>query len=185
VDAIELLCNDHQTVRRILTELEDKPVTYPSPDQVRERQHLVTELMIAESRHEAVEEQYFWPIVRAALPDGDELADEAIRQESEAQQLLDDVNKARADQPDFESMIRRVIVDLRDHIDYEEIQVWPRVISTVDKERLVALGEKMIRAKEKVPSRPHPKAPATSAPLETTGKAAMAAHRDKLTGRGR
>lgn len=161
MDAIELLRNEHQTVLRILIELEDKPVTYPSPDQVRERQHLVAQLVIVESRHEAIEQEYFWPMVREALS-GDELADEAIRQEREVGQLLADLDKARADQPDFEPMISRVIVDARAHIDYEETQVWPKILSTVDKKRLLELGEKMTSAQDKAPTRPRTK---TAAPV--------------------
>ena len=162
MDAIELLRNEHKTVLRILIELEDKPVTYPSPDQVRERQHLVAQLVIVESRHEAIEQEYFWPMVREALSCGGELADEAIRQEREVRQLLAELDKARADQPDFEPMIRRVIVDVRAHIDYEEIQVWPKILSTVDKKCLLELGEKMTSAQDRAPTRPRTK---TAAPL--------------------
>ena len=44
---------------------------------------MVTNLVIAESQHEAIEEQFFWPAVREAVDNGDELADEAIAQEQE------------------------------------------------------------------------------------------------------
>ena len=39
---------------------------------------MVTNLIIAESQHEAIEEQFFWPAVRDALDDGDELAEQAL-----------------------------------------------------------------------------------------------------------
>ena len=42
---------------------------------------MVTNLIIAESQHEAIEEQFFWPAVRDALDDGDELAEQALEQE--------------------------------------------------------------------------------------------------------
>ena len=32
---------------------------------------MVTNLVIGESQHEAIEEQHFWPAVRASLDDGD------------------------------------------------------------------------------------------------------------------
>ena len=49
---------------------------------------LVTNLVIAESQHEAIEEQWLWPAVRNALDDGDELADQAIAQEQAGKVLL-------------------------------------------------------------------------------------------------
>jgi hemerythrin-like domain-containing protein len=186
MDAIELLRNDHQRVLRMLTQLEAGPVAFPSQDQVRERKDQVTELVMAEARHEAVEEEYFWPMVRQALPDGDELANQAIEQENAAKHLLDALDKAHTDQPDFESMVRSVITDARAHIDFEETQVWPKVLATVDKDQLAALGEKMAKAMEKAPTRPHPHAPSAPGMLKTAGKAAAAADklRDTLTGRG-
>jgi hemerythrin-like domain-containing protein len=186
MDAIELLRNDHQRVLRMLTQLEAGPVAFPSQDQVRERKDQVTELVMAEARHEAVEEEYFWPMVRQALPDGDELADQAIEQENAAKHLLDALDKAHADQPDFESMVRGVITDARAHIDFEETQVWPKVLATVDKDQLAALGEKMGKAMEKAPTRPHPHTPSAPGMIKTAGKAAAAADklRDTLTGRG-
>jgi len=42
------------------------------------------QLIIEESRHEALEEMYFWPAVRDRLESGDTLADEATGQEQDA-----------------------------------------------------------------------------------------------------
>jgi len=47
---------------------------------------VVNKLIIAESQHEAIEEQFFWPAVRDAL--GDALPDKAIEQEQAGKQLL-------------------------------------------------------------------------------------------------
>src|SRR3979411_2092368 len=65
VDAIEFLHNDHEQVLGMLSQLERdaEPVTGDDAD-YRRRRELVTELVIAESQHEAIEEQYFWPTVR-------------------------------------------------------------------------------------------------------------------------
>jgi hemerythrin-like domain-containing protein len=189
VDAIELLRADHQRVLRMLAELEAGPVAGAATDaeQVRARRELVTELVIAESQHEAVEEQYFWPMVRNEVPDGETLAARAVEQEDAAKQVLHALDKAHADQSDFEPMVRRIIADGRDHIDYEEIQVWPKVLATVDKKRLAELGEQIFKAKQMAPTRPHPAAPSTPGMLKAAGPAVAAADklRDTLTGRGR
>ncbi|MGB8961132.1 MAG: hemerythrin domain-containing protein [Pseudonocardiaceae bacterium] len=54
MDAIAFLREDHVKVLAMLDELERAPVDGRSA-----RMELVTELVIAESEHEAIEEQYF------------------------------------------------------------------------------------------------------------------------------
>ena len=61
---------------------------------------MVEELVIEESRHEAVEEMYFWSAVRDRLPNGDELADTATGQEQKGKEILNRLDKLNVDQPD-------------------------------------------------------------------------------------
>ncbi|MFZ0188983.1 MAG: hemerythrin domain-containing protein, partial [Streptosporangiaceae bacterium] len=85
-DVFTVLGQDHQEVKRMLAELEKGPsrVTGASEDQLALRKKMTEQLIIEESKHEALEEMYFWPVVRDHLPDGDTLADQATGQEQEA-----------------------------------------------------------------------------------------------------
>ena len=85
-DVFTVLSQDHEEVKRILAELEKGPtrVTGASEDQLALRKKMTEQLIIEESKHETLEEMYFWPVVRDHLPDGDTLADEATGQEQEA-----------------------------------------------------------------------------------------------------
>ena len=56
----------------------------PAAPQLALRKKMTEQLIIEESKHEALEEMYFWPVVRDHLPDGDTLADQATGQEQEA-----------------------------------------------------------------------------------------------------
>ena len=76
MDALTFLREDHKSVLGMLEVLEDAPSG--SGAQLSGLDTMVTNLVIAESQHEAIEEQFFWPAVRATLDDGDNLADEAI-----------------------------------------------------------------------------------------------------------
>lgn len=186
MDALELLRQDHEKVLIMLTELETEPVVVGA-DQLQARKKLVTDLVIAESRHEAIEEQYFWPMVRDSVPGGEKLAQRAVEQEDAAKQVLAALDKADPAQSDFEPMVRRIVTDSRAHIDYEQTAVWPKVLSTVDKSTLEQLGEKMAKARNMAPTRPHPATPSSPGALKTAGMAAAATDkvRDTLTGRGR
>ena len=84
-DVFEVLSADHADVKGMLTVLEESPGHEQASDTVQAaRQDVLDYLIIDESRHEAAEEQYFWPTVRDRLEDGAKLADGAISQESEA-----------------------------------------------------------------------------------------------------
>ena len=60
---------------------------------------MTEELVIEESRHEALEEMYFWLAVREHHPAGNTLADEATGQEQEAKEVLAKLDKLQASDP--------------------------------------------------------------------------------------
>lgn len=183
-----MLREDHEKVLAMLTQLESALNTAPAPDAgpPRVRKDLVTELLIAESQQESVEEQFFWALVRNVLPDDQAFADHAVSQDDAAKQVLHALEKARPDQSDFEAMVGRIIADGREHIEYEQTQVWPKVQATVSQQDLEDIGEKMAKAKKAAPTRPHPGTPANPGVQKTAGVAAALTDkiRDAIRGRG-
>jgi hemerythrin-like domain-containing protein len=174
VDALAVLREDHLKVLAILDDLErapedGRPVT---PDQLAARRQLVTTVVMAESAHEALEEEYFWPSVRHWLPEGKELATPAMEQEQAAKQLLAELDKLDAGEPAFERLVAQVVADAREHIRYEETQVWPVVRDRLAESELDELGRKMAAARKVAPTRPHPRTPARPGVLKTVGMAA-------------
>ena len=61
--AFEVLAKDHEEVKLMLAELERGPAASAGagPDRLALRKKMVQQLVIEESKHEAVEEMYFWP----------------------------------------------------------------------------------------------------------------------------
>jgi hemerythrin-like domain-containing protein len=187
-DVFEVLRKDHEEVERALSELERGPTaqTGANADQLTLREKLVEELTIEESKHEAVEEEYFWPAVRDHLSDGDARADHAIEQEQAAKFVLNDLIGKKPDDPEFEELVRRFIVDGREHIAYEENEVWPEMEKALSAEEAQELGHKIEEGKKIAPTRPHPHTPPKPGILKTAGPAVAAADRarDAVTGRG-
>ena len=97
-DAFEFLARDHAEVQQLLTQLEIGAVRQgaTTTDQLAQRKKLAEQLVIEESRHEAIEEMHFWPAVHEHLPNGNELADTAIAQEEEGKEILDKLDKLDA-----------------------------------------------------------------------------------------
>jgi len=184
----DALTQDHEEVKRMLSELEKGPTqgTGASDDQLALRKKMAEQLVIEESKHEAVEEMYWWPAVREHLSDGDRLADEAIAQEDEGKEVLNKLDKCDAGDPEFEQLLAEFIKAGREHIAFEENQVWPGMRTALSAEQAEELGEKFVTAKKTAPTRPHPKTPSTPGALKSTGPvaAAMDKARDAASGRG-
>jgi hemerythrin-like domain-containing protein len=187
-DVFTVLAKDHEEVKGMLAELEKGPTkaTGASEDQLALRKKMAEELIIEESKHEALEEMYFWPAVREHHPAGDTLADEATGQEQEAKQVLAKLDKLNASDPEFEELIGTFTGAAREHIEFEETQVWPGLRSVLPAETSAELGTKIAEGKKTAPTRPHPNTPPSPGVLKTAGPAAAMADkaRDAVTGRG-
>jgi hypothetical protein len=188
-DVFEVLGQDHQEVKRMLAELEKGPTaaTGASGNHLARRKKMVEQLIIEESKHEALEEMYFWPAVRDKLADGDQFADTATGQEQEGKEVLAQLDKLDADQPEFEQLVSTFIAAGRERIGYEEGQVWPQLRSRLTPDEARSIGEKIAEGKKTAPTRPHPHTPASPGVLKGAGPAVAAADRarDAATGRGR
>ena len=175
----DVLGQDHQEVKRMLAELEKGPIaaTGASDNHLILRKKMVEELVIEESRHEAVEEMYFWPAVRDRLPNGDELADTATGQEQEGKEILDRLDKLNVDQPEFEELVFTFINAGREHIAFEETKVWPPLRRTLTDDETARLCDQIAEAKKTAPTHPHPRTPPSPAVLKGAGPAVGAADR--------
>jgi hemerythrin-like domain-containing protein len=188
-DAFEVLRTDHAEVEQMLAVLESTPGQTAGAGQtvLAARKEVAQRLVIDSSRHEAAEEQYFWPAVRERLGDGDRLADQAIAQEQEAKETLARLDKLEASDTEFDQVLGAFIPAARRHIEFEETQVWPGLRQVLTAAEARELGDKLATARQRGPTRPHPHTPASPEVLKTAGPAvaAMDKLRDAVTGRGK
>ncbi len=183
MDAITFLRQDHKSVLGLLEMLDGAPSD--SGAHASGLETMVNNLIIAESQHEAIEEQFFWPAVRDAIAEG--LADKAIEQEQAGKRLLQRLEDGKPGEPDYHEALQQFVTAGREHIAYEQDVVWPQVELAISREDLEKIGEKLERAKKIAPTRPHPDTPPSPTVLKTMGMgAAVVDHvRDALTGRGK
>jgi hemerythrin-like domain-containing protein len=185
----EVLTRDHEQVRQMLAELESGPTALAgaSPGQLAERKEKVQTLVMEESRHEAAEQMYLWPAVRDRVPGGGHLADQAVGQEQEGAEVRYSLDQADAGDPEFEGLVGEFIAASRDHIAYEEDQVWPGLRASLSEAEASELGSKIAQAKQTAPGRSHPRTPASPGAVESAGPAVAAVDqaRDGVPGPGR
>ena len=183
MDALTFLRQDHKSVLGMLDVLDGARTGNGSQHSGLDT--MVTNLVIAESQHEAIEEQFFWPAVRRALDDGDALADKAIEQEQEGKRLLQSLEDHKPGEPEYDTALQAFVKAGRDHIAYEQEVVWPKFEAALSREQLERLGGQLEQAKKIAPTRPHPDTPPTPLVLKTLGMvtATIDHVRDALTGR--
>jgi hemerythrin-like domain-containing protein len=183
MDALTFLREDHKSVLGMLEVLDGAPVGAGA--ELSGLRTMVTNLVIAESQHEAIEEQFFWPAVREALDDGDQLADEAIAQEQDGKKMLQRLEDGEPGDPDYQQALQDFVKAGREHIMYEQDVVWPKFEAAMGTDELEKLGQKLEAAKKIAPTRPHPDTPPNPTVQKTMGTAAaMADHmRDAASGR--
>lgn len=178
-NAVDLLTRDHREVERLFGEYE--AATDPG-----RRTEIVHEVVHELAVHGEIEELLFYPRLREVLPDGDELADEAVHEHLEIKRTLNELDSMSADDDGFDDRMRTLMAEVRHHVEEEESELFPAIREAVSEEELDDLGRALDGARSMVPTRPHPSAPtsplakaATSPPVALIDRV-----RDAIRNRG-
>ncbi|MHB2022817.1 MAG: hemerythrin domain-containing protein, partial [Mycobacteriales bacterium] len=104
----------------------------------------------------------------------------------EGKEVLDQLDGMSPEEAEFVTLVAKFVKAGREHIAYEEEQVWPRLRSVLTVEDREELGKKFAQAKKMGPTRPHPNTPPNPAVLKTAGMVAGVVDkaRDAVSDRG-
>ena len=180
-DMIAVLTHDHREVEEMFRELELLEGTGDGSA----KKELVEKVTIELVRHSAVEEMYLYPAARKALPDGDGLADEEIKEHAEAERLLKDLETMDLG-AEYDVKLQKLMASVREHIKEEEQVLFVDMSKACSVDELKELGGKITAAKKLAPTHPHPDAPDTPPANKATGPALGLVDkvRDAMSGRG-
>lgn len=181
-DLIDEIIRDHREVEIVFKQIENT-----DDNSIRRQlvEHAITELV----RHSVAEEQYLYPVSRRVLPDGDKITDHELEEHAKAEKIMKQLEQieGQAEDVEFSALIRRLIADVRHHIEEEESDLLPKLRSRCGAEDLIALGQKFGNTKKTAPTRPHPfmpdKPPANK--ILAPGVGAIDRLRDAVSGRAR
>jgi hemerythrin superfamily protein len=122
----------------------------------------VVDQIIAElSTHAAIEEQHFYPAVRAAAPDIEDDVLEGLEEHHVVKWTLSELENLAPTEERFDAKVTVLIESVRHHVEEEEGEMFPKVREAIGRKELRELGETLEKAKGIAPKRPHPKAPDT------------------------
>ena len=144
-DAIALLSEDHERVRRLLKELEET-----TEKTATKREKLLATIEQELRVHTKIEEDVFYPAFFDAARTGDdkELYYEAVEEHHVVDLVLPEIKGTDPRGEPFAAKAK-VLKDLVEHhAEEEEGEMFPRARKLMDRERLVELGEQLDKARQ-------------------------------------
>ncbi len=148
VTVIDMLTEDHKVVDALMT-------SYDGADGER-RDRLVHGIIESLTKHTRIEEQILYPFIRAEVPDGDELVDEAEQEHQEAKDEIAKLSDLSPDDPAFDEAFQTLRDGVRHHVEEEETEVFPKLTEATDEATLVELGARLAQAKALSTRAPRP-----------------------------
>src|SRR5512134_1602046 len=140
-DAIQLLRQDHDEVRKMFEEFE-------SADEDRKFE-LAAEICQALTVHATIEEEIFYPRAREAI-DAEDLMVEAEVEHDSAKHLIERIQEGEVDETELSAMIKVLQEYVGHHINEEQRKMFPRVKrAEMD---LEAIGRELLERKTELES---------------------------------
>ena len=125
MDAIELLTQDHQTVKDLFEQyagLSDRSLA--------SKRKLALKICQELSKHAMVEEEIFYPAVRDASRSNADLVDEAIVEHASAKELIAQIVAMEAGEDLYDAKVKVLSEQIDHHVLEEEGEIFPRARDT-------------------------------------------------------
>ena len=133
-DAVTLICRDHRVMKALLDQLKD-----PASDRVA----LVEEVAARFTAHVRAEEEQIYPLLVYAEPEDPYEGKQVrggVREHREAEERLRTLRATDPDSRDFDIALRDLEVAVTTHVEEEESELLPDLVSSVDRETLETVG---------------------------------------------
>jgi hemerythrin superfamily protein len=156
MDAITLLKNDHKTVEALFKRFEKA-----GDHAFAEKRAVVDEIIEELAVHAAIEEQLFYPVTRATVPETEDIALESLEEHHIVKWVLSELDSMDPEHERFDAKVSVLMENVRHHVKEEEEEYFPKVRDELGRNALADLGDAMIKAKAVAPTHPHPRSPDT------------------------
>lgn len=179
MDAIAMLKDDHKSVEKLFKRFEK------AGDGAHvEKREIVDRIIESLSVHAAIEEQLFYPVARATVPDTDDITLESLEEHHVVKWVLSELDTMTPDDERFDAKVTVLIENVRHHVEEEEQEFFPKVRDELGRAALNDLGDAMAKARGIAPTHPHPRSPDTPPGNLIVGTAAGVADRigDTMSG---
>jgi len=146
MDAITLLKQDHQKVKKLMAALEKT-----TERGVKTREELFGKLMAELTVHERIEEEIFYPAVkeRAETKQVQELIAESYEEHHFVDMIAEEIKETPFEAEEWAAKFKVMMENIEHHaIEEEEGKLFPKVQRAFSKAELEDLGARMLELKE-------------------------------------
>ena len=144
-DAIELLMQDHKEVKAMFSAFKKLK---ESEDADEEKADLVQQICTALTIHATIEEEIFYPAVRAGIDD-DDLMDEADVEHAGAKDLIAQLEAASPGDDHYDAKVTVLGEQIDHHVKEEEGEMFPKAKKAIDTK---AIGAELAARKAELAS---------------------------------
>jgi hemerythrin-like domain-containing protein len=144
MDAMSLLKEDHQKVKKMLAELEST-----TERGVKTREELFTKVKRELVVHETIEEEIFYPALKEH-PKTKDIALEAYEEHHVVDMVVAEIDGVAYDDAQWGAKFKVMKENLEHHIEEEEGEMFEQAKQVFDEDELVQLGDYMMARKEEL-----------------------------------
>ncbi|MCW2825098.1 MAG: hemerythrin [Aeromicrobium sp.] len=148
-DAIVLLKNDHQEIRKVFKDFEDA-----GENAHKTKGKLVDRMIELLTVHTYIENEIMYPRVRDLLPDLEDDVLESYEEHHVADVLVVELAAMEPEHERFTAKTTVLIENVTHHMDEEEQDWFPKVREGLGRTTLQEIGAEMIESKKTAPRRP-------------------------------
>jgi hemerythrin superfamily protein len=142
MDALELLKEDHQTVKELFEQAQEK-------ESGKEQKKIFKQIKKELEMHARIEESIFYPAMQEH-EELEDMVDEAFAEHKKVKTLLREIDRLSPDGQKFESKLKALMESVEHHAEEEEEgKMFPKVRKIVDRTTLEELGRELQSAKSK------------------------------------
>ncbi len=145
MDAFALLKQDHNKVKKMFREYEEK-----GDRAFKQKQELAEKIFAELAVHETIEEEIFYPAVREnASKEGQEIVLEGYEEHHVADLIMEELKGMSTDEEDYDAKMKVLQENIEHHIEEEETAMFPEARKALGDD-VAAVGEAMIARKEEL-----------------------------------
>jgi hemerythrin superfamily protein len=145
-DVIRILLEQHARIRDLFADVKSAEGEH--------KQQAFDELRALLAVHETAEEMVLRPATSKA--GGSEVADARNEEESEANEVLKELEKLEATSPDFDAKLAAFEKDVDEHAEKEEHEEFPLILSKCSEDERQSMGKQLLAVEKIAPTHPHP-----------------------------
>jgi iron-sulfur cluster repair protein YtfE (RIC family) len=165
---VDLLLHQHEEIRQLFAKVEKATG--------KARQDAFDQLRQLLAVHETAEEEIVHPVARRAISNGERLIDARLKEEKEAKETLQKLEKIGTDSEEFEPLFARLRKAVEAHAEHEERLEFPELISKSTPAQLKGMTAAVKAAEMVAPTHPHP---GTESPTKNIALGPLAAVVDR------